>query len=133
MKAIPVSNPIFSGCRLRHNRRYSQTKSFVVNARRGANNRRNIVDENMIVLRMRIREMEMDGLPPARSENWMEWEKNYYEHYIGDVCEAMRMVQMCLMNNRTSLVLGILTVLMLIVTLSVSDVIYDFISLVKLL
>ncbi|KAI3785224.1 hypothetical protein L1987_44339 [Smallanthus sonchifolius] len=130
MKAIPFSNPVFSGCRRRH---HSQTKSFVVNARRGANDRRNIVDENMIVLRMRIKEVEMDGLPPARSENWMEWEKKYYEHYIGDVCEVMRMVQMCLMNNRPSLVLGTLALLMLIMTLSVSDVIYDFISLVKLL
>lgn len=82
------------------------------------------MDENMIVLRMRIK-VETGGLPPTRSENWMEWEKKYYEHYIEDVCEIMRMLQMCLMNNRPSLVLGTLALLMLTCVLLASIGIYN--------
>ncbi|KAM0032410.1 hypothetical protein Hdeb2414_s0016g00474711 [Helianthus debilis subsp. tardiflorus] len=138
MKAISFSNPILSHCRRHHQRqRYSQalvlnrrTKSFVVNARRGTNDGGNIVDENMIVLRMRIREVEMNSMPPTRLENWMEWEKKYYEQYIRDVCEAMMMLQMCLMNNRPSVVMGTLTLLMLTITISASIGIYNFTSLV---
>ncbi|KAI3768161.1 hypothetical protein L2E82_18614 [Cichorium intybus] len=139
MKAISFPNPIFSGPRCHHlcfktTALHYQTKSFVVGAGRGTDGKRSIVDENMIVLRMRIHEVEMgemEGLPPEMSRNWMEWEKNYYEHYNRDVCEAMKVIQMCLMNTRPSLALGALTLLMLSVPLSTGVVIYNFISMVK--
>ncbi|MFS7983381.1 hypothetical protein Hanom_Chr11g00973861 [Helianthus anomalus] len=134
MKAISLPNQIFSGT---NNHRRSQTavfgwaaKSYVVKARRGTDDGGNLVDENMIVLRMRIKELEIEergGLGP-QADKWMEWEKKYYGSYIGDVCEAMMMLQMCLMNTRPSLALGTLTFLMLSVPLSTSVVIYNFIS-----
>ncbi|KAJ0733133.1 hypothetical protein HanPI659440_Chr11g0405001 [Helianthus annuus] len=84
----------------------------------------------MIVLRMRIKELEIEergGLGP-QADKWMEWEKKCYGSYIRDVCEATMMLQMCLMNTRPSLALGTLTLLMLSVPLSTSVVIYNFIS-----
>ncbi|KAJ9562156.1 hypothetical protein OSB04_007316 [Centaurea solstitialis] len=99
------------------------------------NDRRNVVDENMIVLRMRIKELEieeMGGLPLAVPKNWMEWEK-HYERYNEDVCEAIGMLQLWLMNTRPSLALGTLTLLMFSVSLSTSVSICHFIRLVKLL
>ncbi|KAJ0954445.1 hypothetical protein HanRHA438_Chr00c17g0851511 [Helianthus annuus] len=112
MKAISLPNQIFSGT---NNHRRSQTavfgwaaKSYVVKARRGTDDGGNLVDENMIVLRMRIKELEIEergGLGP-QADKWMEWEKKYYGSYIRDVCEAMMMLQMCLMNTRPSLALG---------------------------
>ncbi|KAK1422108.1 hypothetical protein QVD17_24994 [Tagetes erecta] len=115
---------------------FSRTvKSYVVSARRGSNDRGNIVDENMIVLRMRIKDVEMEemgGLLPAVSENWMEWEKMYYADYIRDVCEAMMGLQMCLMNARPSFALGTLILLMLSVPISTSVLIYNIIRLYNL-
>ncbi|GKC71393.1 hypothetical protein Tco_1117276 [Tanacetum coccineum] len=140
METISFPNTIFSGRRLHHHNHCAQnamlcrrTKLFVVNAERGANDKGKLVDDNMIVLRMRIKEVEMeemDGLPPTISENWMKWEKEYYEDYNKDVCEAMGMLQMYLMNTRPSLVLGTLALLMLSVSLSTSVVIYSFTKLV---
>ncbi|KVH92396.1 hypothetical protein Ccrd_005589 [Cynara cardunculus var. scolymus] len=136
MKAISFSNPIFSGCR-RHHHRCSRatvfrhgTESFIVNARRRNNDKKNVVDENMIVLRMRIKEVEieeMGGLPLAAPENWMKWEKQY-ERYNEDVCEAIGKLQTWLMNTRPSLVLGVLILLMMSVFLSTGVVVYHFIS-----
>ncbi|KAI3669672.1 hypothetical protein L6452_41002 [Arctium lappa] len=141
MKAISFSNPIFSGSG-RHHHRCSRatvlrhrTESFIASAKRGKHDKGNVVDENMIVLRMRIKDLEMEemgGLPLAVPENWMEWEKRYVR-YNEDVCEAMGMLQMLLMNTRPSLVLGTLALLMLSVPLSTGVVVYHFIRLVKLL
>ncbi|KAL4582466.1 hypothetical protein LXL04_007016 [Taraxacum kok-saghyz] len=139
MKASYFSNSIFSypcchhlKCPWTTNLHY-RAESFVVSAKRGSDGRKNIVDENMIVLRMRIREVEMEeiGDLPQTSQNWMGWEKRYYEQYNEDICEAMKVLQMCLMNTRPSLVLGVLILLMLSVTLSSGVVIYTFVSLVK--
>jgi hypothetical protein len=141
METISFSNSIFFGRRLHHHHNHCaqnaifsrRTKLFVVNAERGANDKGKLVDENMIVLRMRIKEVEMeemDGLPPTISENWMEWEKKYYPEYNKDICEAMGMLQMYLMNTRPSLALGTLALLMLSVSLSASIVIYNFIKFV---
>ncbi|PWA99696.1 hypothetical protein CTI12_AA002240 [Artemisia annua] len=140
METISFPNTIFSGRRLHHHNHFPQNnissrraKLFVVNAERGANDKGKLVDENMIVLRMRIKDLEMeemDGLPPTISESWMEWEKKYYPDYNKDICEAMGMLQMYLMNTRPSLVLGTFALLMLSVSLSTSIVIYNFINLV---
>ncbi|KAH7533874.1 hypothetical protein FEM48_Zijuj04G0178000 [Ziziphus jujuba var. spinosa] len=66
-----------------------------------------LVDENMIELRIRIQEMKMlemgDEQPPS---DWMEWEKDYFEHYKEDVYEGIGLLQNWLMNVRPSLALG---------------------------
>ncbi|GJV82543.1 hypothetical protein Tco_1522441 [Tanacetum coccineum] len=62
-----------------------RAKALVANAGRGANDKGKLVDENMIVLRMRIKELEMGGLPPTMLESWMEWEKKYYPDYNKDM------------------------------------------------
>nr|KAJ0210389.1 hypothetical protein LSAT_V11C400217250 [Lactuca sativa] len=139
MKAISISKPVFFGSSCHHhcphtNNLHHRAVSFVVNAGKGTNGRRNLVDENMIVLRMRIKEVEMEetgGLLPEKSRCWMVWEKKYYEHYNQDVCEAMRVLQMCLMNTRPCFALGTLALLMLSVILSTGVVIDSFISFVK--
>ncbi|XP_059451296.1 uncharacterized protein LOC132182114 [Corylus avellana] len=78
-----------------------------------------IVDENMILLRMRIRELKMletsQQEPPA---SWMQWEKKYYTHYDEDVCEAVGLLQSYLMNVRPSLALAMAALFMLSVPFS---------------
>jgi len=39
------------------------------------------VDESMIILRKRIREMKMIERNYEHPEDWMEWEKQYYACY----------------------------------------------------
>ncbi|KAL0015479.1 hypothetical protein SO802_002548 [Lithocarpus litseifolius] len=86
--------------------------SFHVMASAGERKRRDycgrVVDENMIMLRLRIREMktmETNYKPPS---NWMEWEKQYYSRYNDDVCEALGFLQDYLMNMRPSLAFGVI-------------------------
>ncbi|KAL2518900.1 hypothetical protein Adt_15147 [Abeliophyllum distichum] len=73
-----------------------------------------LVDENMIVLRMRIHQMKTaEGnhatpLPPA---DWMEWEKKWYVSYDSDVFEAVGLLQNLLMDSRPSLVLGVVALM----------------------
>ncbi|KAA8547753.1 hypothetical protein F0562_004182 [Nyssa sinensis] len=76
-------------------RRFVPMKKVVItSATRDTNGRDysgRLVDEDMIVLRLRIREtkiLETSYEPPS---NWMEWEKQYYiaHDYDKDVCEAM--------------------------------------------
>ncbi|CAH1421357.1 unnamed protein product [Lactuca virosa] len=139
MKAISFSNLVFIGSCCHHhcphtNNLRHRAESFVVGVGKGTNGRRNLVDENMIVLRMRIREVEMEetsGLSPEKFRNWMVWEKKYYEHYNQHVCEAMMVLQMCLMNTRPCFALGALALLMLSVILSTGVVINNFFSFVR--
>ncbi|KAK2652377.1 hypothetical protein Ddye_012233 [Dipteronia dyeriana] len=74
----------------------------------GGDYRERIVNENMIVLRMRIRENKMLETRNEPPSNWMEWEKKYYANngYDEDVCEALGFLQNYLMNMRPSLALG---------------------------
>ncbi|OMO55574.1 hypothetical protein CCACVL1_27170 [Corchorus capsularis] len=79
-----------------------------------------LVDESMIVLRMRIKEMkiseskQLEELPSA----WMEWEKQYLLQYNADVCEAMGLLQNFLMNIRPSLAVGIIALVVFMVPIS---------------
>ncbi|GAA0143406.1 hypothetical protein LIER_04099 [Lithospermum erythrorhizon] len=78
-----------------------------------------LVDEDMIVLRMRIRDMKMSS--EVKNEApwyWMEWEKKWYEKYDSDICEAMGMLQRFLMDARPGLVVGLLALVMLSVSTS---------------
>ncbi|TXG46294.1 hypothetical protein EZV62_004926 [Acer yangbiense] len=85
-----------------------------------------LVDENMIVLRMRIREMkllEMRNEPPS---NWMEWEKKYYANngYDEDVLEAVGFLQNNLMNMRPGLALGLIALVTLSLVMSTGVVLF---------
>lgn len=79
-----------------------------------------LVDENMIVLRMRIKEMNRSSSEAGKlpSNNWMEWEKKYFWHYNDVVFEVVRLLQMYLMETRPALALGMLTLLSLSVPIS---------------
>lgn len=77
-----------------------------------------IVDENMILLRMRIRELKMLETSQEPPASWMGWEKKYYTHYDEDVYEAVGLLQSYLMSVRPSLALGMAALFMLSVPFS---------------
>ncbi|GKD41420.1 hypothetical protein Tco_1261627, partial [Tanacetum coccineum] len=71
-----------------------------------------MVDENMIVLRERIRkvkeEIEYDNGDNGLPNNWTKWEKTYVcsGGYHSDVYEAVAFIQRFLMECRPSVALG---------------------------
>ncbi|XP_019417677.1 PREDICTED: uncharacterized protein LOC109328594 [Lupinus angustifolius] len=74
------------------------------------------VDESMIVLRLRIKEMKMKMMEMNDNEapcEWMEWEKKCYDHYDEDVCEAIGFLQCFFMSLRPSVALGLLTLVVM--------------------
>ena len=90
-----------------------------------------LVDEDMIVLRMRIREMKMLETSESPPSDWKEWEKRYYDHYNEDVCEAVGLLQSYLMNIRPSLALGFLALIALSVPISTAVVILHAIGMAR--
>ncbi|WCJ25279.1 hypothetical protein M5689_007176 [Euphorbia peplus] len=85
------------------------------------------VDESMIVLRMRIKEIKMleksksgDDIDGEDDEmkQWMEWEKEYYENYNEDVCEVMGLLQNYLLDVRPCLGLATLAFVLISVIIS---------------
>ncbi|KAI4357692.1 hypothetical protein L6164_001626 [Bauhinia variegata] len=90
-----------------------------------------LVDESMILLRMRIREIEMKETKVEAPEDWMEWEKRYSANYGSDICEAVGLLQMQLMNTRPCLVLGMLALLMTTTTMSMSLVVFHLVEFAK--
>ncbi|KAL6324754.1 hypothetical protein AAG906_018281 [Vitis piasezkii] len=123
--ATSLSSSVFSTCWLfstMSSRRRNPT-SKVVAVRGGASGRDyegNLVDENMIVLRMRIQQMKRLETGDSPPSNWMGWEKRYYVHYNEDVCKAVGLLQCYLMNIRPSLALG--TLLLIILSVAISSV-----------
>ncbi|XAR51488.1 hypothetical protein NMG60_11006129 [Bertholletia excelsa] len=116
----------FSGCQSRVDsplrRLFGPTRNVAVSARREMDGRDysgRLVDENMIVLRVRIREMKMSEsgfeLPPE----WTEWEKKYYEHYNIHVCEAVGYLQSVLINTRPGLAIGMMALIAMSVPVSI--------------
>ncbi|XP_021296779.1 uncharacterized protein LOC110426020 [Herrania umbratica] len=71
-----------------------------------------LVDESMIQLRMRIKEMKVLEKSDELPSNWMEWEKQYFLHYNEDICKAIGLLQNYLLNVRPSLALGMIALLM---------------------
>ncbi|KAM0019923.1 hypothetical protein Hdeb2414_s0025g00661381 [Helianthus debilis subsp. tardiflorus] len=70
-------------------------------------------DENMIVLRERIRkmkeEMEHNSGDDRLPANWMQWEKtNFYSgDYRSHICDVITLLQQFLMDCSPSVVLGL--------------------------
>lgn len=97
--------------RLRNVREGAPT-SIVAMRRDGKREKRRdhkLVDENMIVLKMRIEEMKMKEREKAAAPMEREW----YKNYESDVYELVGLLQMLMMNNRPSLVLGVVALLVL--------------------
>ncbi|KAE8710270.1 ABC-2 type transporter family protein isoform 1 [Hibiscus syriacus] len=84
-----------------------------------------LVDESMIVLRKRIREIKTaeESYEPPR--NWTEWEKQYKrEKYDVDVCEAMGSLQTKLMETRPGVALGMGVLLLFSLPTSMAAVLF---------
>ncbi|KAI3817258.1 hypothetical protein L1987_11047 [Smallanthus sonchifolius] len=99
----------FSG-RLRHDRSgFANVHKTVVTMFKKDGSSGKMVDENMIVLRERIRKMKCDGDDDWLPDNWMEWEKTYtYSgRYHSDVYKAVAVLQRFLMESRPSVALGL--------------------------
>lgn len=93
-----------------------------------------LVDEDMIVLRMRIHEIKMSEKSQAEvpASDWMEWEKKYYtEDYDSDICEAVGLLQSRLMDTRPSLALAMLGLVSLSVPISLGLVLLHFVDAAK--
>ena len=91
-----------------------------------------LVDENMIVLRIRIREIKsLETNSQSPPSDWMEWEKRYYQHYNQDVCEAVGLLQSFVMNIRPGLALGFLALIISSLPISTAVVILHGIEMAK--
>jgi hypothetical protein len=90
-----------------------------------------IVDENMILLRMRIRELKMSEMSQEPPASWMEWEKKYYTQYDEDVCEAVGLLQSYLLSIRPSLALGMAALVILSVPFSAGVLLFHALEMAK--
>ncbi|KAL0408939.1 UNVERIFIED_CONTAM: hypothetical protein Sradi_1828300 [Sesamum radiatum] len=90
-----------------------------------------IVDENMIVLRKRIHEMEMMERNYEPPMEWMDWEKRVYPNYDSMICDAMMWLQWHLMGTRPSVALGVIALVALSVPTSTAVVLINFLELIK--
>lgn len=90
-----------------------------------------LVDENMILLRMRIREIEMVEMKTEAQSDWSEMEKKYFVNYDSDICDAVGSLQRMLMNTRPALALGILALLMISMSMSISVIAFHMVEFTK--
>ncbi|KAJ6431746.1 hypothetical protein OIU84_019097 [Salix udensis] len=86
-----------------------------------------LIDEDMIVLRMRVQEMKIAERIHEVSSDWMEWEKRYYRgSYNSDICEAVGCLQSVLIRTRPGLVLGMAGLVALSIPTSAWLVLFHF-------
>ncbi|XP_047165377.1 uncharacterized protein LOC124834671 [Vigna umbellata] len=90
-----------------------------------------MVDDNMILLRMRIREIETLETKGKDSSDWNEWEKKYFQNYDSDVCEAVGVLQRVLMNTRPSFALATFALLMLTTSMSMLQLAFHLVGYAK--
>ncbi|GFQ06894.1 hypothetical protein PHJA_002833400 [Phtheirospermum japonicum] len=91
-----------------------------------------LVDENMIVLKMRIQELRMRDQEnqAAPSNGWMEWENELCKNYDSDVYEAIGFLQILLMNTRPILVMGVVALIMCSTSTSLVIVLFYLLGIV---
>ncbi|KAM7478234.1 hypothetical protein LguiA_026447 [Lonicera macranthoides] len=110
-------------------RRMRRARSINIRARREKKGRDNydgkLVDENMIVLRMRIKDMKMSEMSQMPPSDWMEWEKRYFGDYNERVFEGVELLQMCLMNTRPCLAIGMVALVALSLPISAWVIIFN--------
>ncbi|KAL2241431.1 UNVERIFIED_CONTAM: hypothetical protein Sindi_0784300 [Sesamum indicum] len=90
-------------------------------------------DENMIVLKMRIKKLKVsessrstqEGTAVAPSSDWKEWEKKVFTRYHEGVCDSVELLQSFLMNTRPSVALGLLALVAMSVPVSSSVVVVN--------
>lgn len=86
----------------------------------------------MILLRMRIREIEMVEMNKStKGSAPSEWEKKYFANYGSDVCDAVGMLQRVLMNTRPALAVPMLALLMITMSMSMSLGVFHMVELTK--
>ncbi|TKY50940.1 hypothetical protein E2542_SST22447 [Spatholobus suberectus] len=90
-----------------------------------------LVDENMILLRMRIREIETVEMKGKAPSDWTEWEKKYFGNYDSEVYEAVGLLQRVLMNTRPCFAVGMLALVMLSMSMSMLQVVFHLLELAK--
>lgn len=113
----------------RLNRPKKPTKVFA--SRRDHDYDGKVVDEDMIVLRIRIHEMRMVEEKHEAPSDWMEWEKRNYPDYDSDVCEAVGLLQSELMKTRPSMALAMLLLVSASVPVSMGVVMFHLMELAK--
>ncbi|KAM7478232.1 hypothetical protein LguiA_026445 [Lonicera macranthoides] len=110
-------------------RRMRRARSVNIRARREKKGRDNydgkLVDENMIVLRMRIKDMKMSETSQMPPSDWTEWEKRYFGDYNERVFEGVELLQMCLMNTRPCLAIGMVALVALSLPISAWVIIFN--------
>ncbi|XP_050253602.1 uncharacterized protein LOC126699694 [Quercus robur] len=128
------SSPMLCPISLSSSPRKRKPFSLIVNAsreRKGRHYGGRLVDENMIVLRVRMKDLKMQETKEEPPSNWMEWEKQYYAYYDEDVCEAVGHLQSYLMSIRPSLALGMVALVTLSVPISTGVVLFHIIEMAK--
>ncbi|KAL0296649.1 UNVERIFIED_CONTAM: hypothetical protein Scaly_0950800 [Sesamum calycinum] len=90
-----------------------------------------VVDENMIVLRKRIHEMEMMERNYEPPMEWTGWEKRVYPNYDSMICDAMMWLQWHLMGTRPGVALGVIALVALSVPTSTAVVLINFLKLIQ--
>ncbi|KAL3813295.1 hypothetical protein ACJIZ3_014563 [Penstemon smallii] len=113
---------------------FTNKRLIVVNAKRDEQEGKPI-DDNMIVLKMRMKKMKVldtksnEGAQPI--SDWKEWEKKLFTHYHEDVCEAIELLRSYLMNTRPSLAIGIMALVAMSVPFSSSVVMVNALKVAK--
>ncbi|KAK2652374.1 hypothetical protein Ddye_012230 [Dipteronia dyeriana] len=141
---LPFRNPQVSWSSLSMRRIKPRKPFFIFNATSGRSGsarnyggdyRGSIVDENMIVLRMRIQEIKMLERRNETPSNWMDWEKKYYANngYNEDLCEALGFLQNYLMNMRPGLALGLIALVTLSLVISTGVVLFHAIQIAHII
>ncbi|GMI75152.1 hypothetical protein like AT2G01300 [Hibiscus trionum] len=107
----------------------------ILASRRDAHNHNfngKLVDESMIVLRMRIHEITTSEKNEELPRHWMEWEKEYKKaNYDLDVCEAVGYLQSKLIETRPSLALGMAVLILFSLPASFAIVVYHVMHMIK--
>uniref|UniRef100_A0A7N2KWB4 Uncharacterized protein n=1 Tax=Quercus lobata TaxID=97700 RepID=A0A7N2KWB4_QUELO len=135
MKATHLTIPKLSCLPSSFPTRHQRRRVNLTVAACGGTNRRDywgrLVDENMIMLRLRIKEMKIMETNYEPPSNWMEWEKQYYPRYNEDVCEALGLLQRYLMNMRPGLAFGVIAFVTFSVLISTGMVMFHAIDISK--
>ncbi|XVE72159.1 hypothetical protein DITRI_Ditri11bG0016500 [Diplodiscus trichospermus] len=137
MESVSVSSPrLIYGQRPIHHHPKHQRKSssFIMASSRWRNGPDYVgkhVDANMIVLRMRIKELKISENSVELPSNWMEWEKQCFPHYIADVREAMGLFQNFLMNIRPSFAATMVALVLLSLPISTGVTLFHALQLAQ--
>jgi len=78
-----------------------------------------IVDAEMIVLRKRMQELNMQEIKYAPPQHWMKWEKEWSVTYTSDICQFIGWLQNMLINTRPALAMAALALISLSLLASV--------------